>query len=277
MSTLATADLSSDEEDVDFVPAAAKAKRPRKTTTKYKKAKRTSGSGSASDSSSCSSSNSGSGEEEGDEDERIAKRAKTEETEREKIEERRRKAREEFEKMKAEAAGPGEVRKEEEEMVEVQRPRRFAGETILEPVKLRASDPEAIAYLDKLKNGDQEPGVSIVEETVTESAVTETPVPETGSPALATSIAPAPKPKGPPRRKRQTLEQMSAALDKGKKMTTLEKSQMDWRSHTSSSTKMEDELAANRRSGGYLATRDFLDRVGERKADTFDQQGSRRR
>lgn len=31
------------------------------------------------------------------------------------------------------------------------------------------------------------------------------------------------RPKGPPRRKRQTLEQMSAALDKGKKMTTLEK------------------------------------------------------
>ncbi|TYJ53536.1 hypothetical protein B9479_005805 [Cryptococcus floricola] len=270
MSTLATADLSSDEEDVDFVPAAPKTKRPRKTKGKTKKAK---SSGSASDSSSCSSSDGESGDEEdGDEEERIAKKAKIEEKEKDEAEERRRKAREEFEKMKAEAAGPAEVRQAEEEMVEIKRPRRFAGETIFETVKLRASDPEAIAYFEKLKNGDEKP-VLPAEESVTKP---ETPLAETS--ASPVPAAPqAPKPKGPPRRKRQTLEQMSAALDKGKKMTTLEKSQMDWKSHTSSSTKMEDELAANRRSGGYLANRDFLDRVGERKSETYDQQGTRKR
>lgn len=124
MSTLATAILSSDESDAEFIPEAPKVKRSRKP-----RAKRV-GSGSATDSSSCSSS-SGSEDEDAEVDKRAAKKAKLEEDAKNEAEERRRKAREEFERMKAELSGtPAESVKETEEMVEIKRPRRFAGETI---------------------------------------------------------------------------------------------------------------------------------------------------
>lgn len=84
--------------------------------------------------------------------------------------------------------------------------------------------------------------------------------------------------KGPTRKRpRQSLEAMAAAIDKGKKMTTLEKvgsrygrllthqSQMDWKSLTAADKHLSDELQANRRSGGYLEKQAFLDRVSERK------------
>jgi hypothetical protein len=82
---------------------------------------------------------------------------------------------------------------------------------------------------------------------------------------------------------------MSAALDKGKKMTTLEKvwlvavcpaykqSQLDWKNHTSKDQSINDELEANRKAGGYLQKKDFLERVGERRMDTFESRQSRQR
>ncbi|WVF66711.1 hypothetical protein IAT40_001453 [Kwoniella sp. CBS 6097] len=335
MSTLATANLSSDEEDTDFIPQEPKSKFKRKIQSKTKpKRIRNAREGSASASATSSDSDSDSGSS-GDEDhdnekERAAKRLKVEEDE---VVERRRRAKEEFERMKAElnapasasattsssAAAAGVGTKTGGEMVEIQRPRHFAGNTIYETVKLRADDPEAIAYLAKQKvysssaaageeRNDSEPAGSI-SPTVQQSAVGQGKV-EGGSNeneyggsstsilkptastststsafsaqadaaqrlqfASATTPAPAvkPKPKGPVRRKpRQSLETMSAALDKGKKMTTLEKSQMDWKSHTSTTNGMADELAANRKGGGYLEKRDFLDRVGERRSGAFD-------
>jgi hypothetical protein len=72
-------------------------------------------------------------------------------------------------------------------------------------------------------------------------------------------------------------------------MTTLEKvsstvldaadsqSQMDWTSHLSKSKGMADELAANRKSGGYLEKQAFLDRVGERRAAGQEAAQSTRR
>lgn len=53
---------------------------------------------------------------------------------------------------------------------------------------------------------------------------------------------------------------------------------MDWNSHLSKQKGMADELAANRKSGGYLEKQAFLDRVGERRAAGQEQaQGSTRR
>jgi hypothetical protein len=45
---------------------------------------------------------------------------------------------------------------------------------------------------------------------------------------------------------------------------------MDWKSHVASSSNVSDELDANRRSGGLLAKRDFLDRVGDRRNETME-------
>lgn len=108
-----------------------------------------------------------------------------------------------------------------------------------ETVRLRASDPEAVAYLKRLaaKPGrDEDKSDSATKQPLPQQ---ETPTPVPSAPSgqdksmtdakadvsvatsvVAPSVAARPR---PPRRKRQTLEQMSAALDKGKKMTTLEK------------------------------------------------------
>ena len=45
---------------------------------------------------------------------------------------------------------------------------------------------------------------------------------------------------------------------------------MDWKSHTGGDKAINDELEANRRAGGYLQKKDFLERVGERRMGTFD-------
>jgi len=45
---------------------------------------------------------------------------------------------------------------------------------------------------------------------------------------------------------------------------------MDWKKHTAGDPAIGDELEANRRAGGYLQKRDFLERVGERRMDTFE-------
>lgn len=55
-------------------------------------------------------------------------------------------------------------------------------------------------------------------------------------------------------------------------------SQMDWKSHTSSTKGMADELADNRRAGGYLEKKDFLERVDDRRTGAFEsnKKGGRR-
>lgn len=80
---------------------------------------------------------------------------------------------------------------------------------------LPADHPDAIAYLKK--------GSKV--ESVEHVPVEETSTSQTKEGATsADSGTMVPKSKPPPRRKpRQSLEAMSAALDKGKKMTTLEK------------------------------------------------------
>ncbi|OCF30824.1 hypothetical protein I316_07547 [Kwoniella heveanensis BCC8398] len=275
MSTLATANLSSDEEDADFVPQEHKSKsRPKRKIKSGDKAKRerTAREGSASASATSSSSDSGSSDVEGgqnNEKEREAKRLKVEDE----VAERRRKAKEEFQRMKAEISGapalsePSSAPGAEEgtvggagaksakvEMVEVLRPTRFAGEVFFERVQLPADDPVAIAYLSRrteteeraaaLTGGDadgerKDDAAAIAGESTMQHADTghSSPQPESvlstsvlassssSQPAQTPSSAPKSKPKGPMRRKpRQSLEAMSAALDKGKKMTTLEKS-----------------------------------------------------
>lgn len=87
---------------------------------------------------------------------------------------------------------------------------------------------------------------------------------------------PAPVPRRPTKSK-QSLAAMAAAT-KPKKISTLEKSRLDWNDHlTSSSSKEEvDELERNRKGAGYLDKVDFLQRVDERKEDARSA-GKRRR
>lgn len=113
--------------------------------------------------------------------------------------------------------------------------------------------------------------------------------PSTSQPAstiacLASSPSESPNPipskaKRPGPRKPKTL--LTGPTGKPKKITTLEKSTMDWKAHVQSETvagvRLEDELEANRRAGGYLDRVDFLERVGARKGEIFDQERSAKR
>jgi hypothetical protein len=71
----------------------------------------------------------------------------------------------------------------------------------------------------------------------------------------------------------------SASSNKAKKLTVLEKSAMDWRSHVDSHTEshVKDELDANRRGGGYLEKVQFLEDVGERRDKLFEESRAKKR
>ncbi|KAL5637860.1 hypothetical protein ACGC1H_002210 [Rhizoctonia solani] len=86
------------------------------------------------------------------------------------------------------------------------------------------------------------------------------------------------KPKPPPK-SRKSLSSLAAA-GKPKKLTTLDKSRLDWQSHLVSSTQEErDDLERNRKAGGagYLEKVDFLARVGERRDNVFEDSKRKRR
>lgn len=85
-----------------------------------------------------------------------------------------------------------------------------------------------------------------------------------------------------PRRPKTTLAPLPGQQPKTKKLTVLDKSAMDWKSHVAVSgadSGLQDELAANRRGGGYLEKVDFLQRVEDRKEEAFEasKAGKRRR
>ncbi|KAG1868477.1 bucentaur or craniofacial development-domain-containing protein [Suillus subluteus] len=81
------------------------------------------------------------------------------------------------------------------------------------------------------------------------------------------------KPLGP-RKPRTSLADIPT--QKAKKITTLDKSAMDWRTHVTSS-EIKDELDANRRGGGYLEKMDFLKRVEDRREDAYEASKSNKR
>jgi bucentaur or craniofacial development protein len=80
--------------------------------------------------------------------------------------------------------------------------------------------------------------------------------------------------KRPSRRKPklQLAELPSVGSRKGKKLTTLEKSALDWKAHVDAPGEPElaSQLEANRRGGGYLEKVEFLRRVGDRKDEAFE-------
>jgi hypothetical protein len=88
-----------------------------------------------------------------------------------------------------------------------------------ETVQLPADHPEAVAYLKKGLKSEETVTLSDFQ-TADQASLSMKP----DTMASADAGLSKPRAKPPPRRKpRQSLEAMSAALDKGKKMTTLEK------------------------------------------------------
>ncbi|KAF8838938.1 hypothetical protein BDN67DRAFT_970819 [Paxillus ammoniavirescens] len=102
---------------------------------------------------------------------------------------------------------------------------------------------------------------------------------EADSPAdTPTSAAAKPAGKRPGPRKPRTALPAIPKASQAKKISTLDKSAMDWRSHLGSqSSDIKDELDANRRGGGYLEKVEFLKRVEDRKEDALESSKSNKR
>ncbi|KAL0060709.1 hypothetical protein AAF712_012489 [Marasmius tenuissimus] len=113
-----------------------------------------------------------------------------------------------------------------------------------------------------------------------ESGQTAQSVPEPPAEDALSSAAGKPPPKRPGPRKSKIQLSATPSSSKLKKITMLEKSAMDWRSHVGSpgDSELKDELEANRRGGGYLEKVEFLERVQERKEEVLEHnKGTKRR
>ncbi|KAH8101843.1 hypothetical protein BXZ70DRAFT_906409 [Cristinia sonorae] len=104
------------------------------------------------------------------------------------------------------------------------------------------------------------------------------------NPAPGSTAKPAKRPG--PRKSKLNLAAAAAAAatpstaPKPKKLTTLDMSAMEWRSHLESpvaDAALKDELEANRRGGGYLEKVEFLQRVADRKEDALEATKSTKR
>lgn len=104
-------------------------------------------------------------------------------------------------------------------------------------------------------------------------------VPETmtSAPSASTTSIKLPTKRPAPRKPKVSLA--AIPTQKAKKLSTLDKSAMDWRAHVQAQegSGIKDELEANRRSGGYLEKVDFLKRVEERKEDVIEASKSTKR
>ena len=96
--------------------------------------------------------------------------------------------------------------------------------------------------------------------------------------SIATTASAKPLAKRPSSRKPK-VSLAAIPTQKPKKLSTLDKSAMDWRTHVEAQedSGLKDELEANRRGGGYLEKVEFLKRVDERKGDVIEKSKSSKR
>ncbi|KAH9927449.1 uncharacterized protein BXZ73DRAFT_90725 [Epithele typhae] len=162
------------------------------------------------------------------------------------------------------------------EMVKITKRYRYAGEEVIEVKEVPANSDDAKKWPHWTPSDIP---------TIPSSAVPATS--DTGtlsapSTSTATAGAPATKPSGkrPGPRKGKTKLGEIPKKEPIRRLTTLDKSAMDWRAHVEGeeSAEMKDELEANRRGGGYLEKVEFLQRVEARKEEVLDaSKGKRRR
>ncbi|KAL4073690.1 bucentaur or craniofacial development-domain-containing protein, partial [Scleroderma citrinum] len=161
------------------------------------------------------------------------------------------------------------------ELVKIERRYLFAGKHVTEVVEVPANSEDAKKWPlwqpSKPQAPEGEASTSVERETVVTAS---TPTTSDTTPAK-----PAAQRRTGPRKPRTTLPSLpTSGSSKARKITTLDKSAMDWRAHVSSqSNDAQEELVANRRGGGYLDKVDFLQRVEERRQDVLDASKSSKR
>ena len=105
-----------------------------------------------------------------------------------------------------------------------------------------------------------------------------TPTPSSAIPTSTSTSTKPPVRKPGPRKPKTSLAPLPGS-SKTKKLSTLDKSAMDWQTHVHSEqhSGLKDELEANRKAGGYLEKVQFLKRVEERKDGTLESLKSSKR
>ncbi|KAF9819414.1 hypothetical protein IEO21_02157 [Rhodonia placenta] len=154
-------------------------------------------------------------------------------------------------------------------IVKIEKRYRFAGEDVIE-VKEVPEDSEEAKKWPKWQPALPEAIQSSSYTPVESAGPSELPAPSSAQATTsAQELKPAAKRPGP--RKPKTKLAPLPGTQKAKKLTTLDKSSMDWRSHVQTgASDLKDELEANRRGGGYLERVEFLQRVEDRKVDALD-------
>ncbi|OWB57588.1 hypothetical protein B5S28_g3544 [[Candida] boidinii] len=164
----------------------------------------------------------------------------------------------------------------EPEKVKIERVYEFAGEIIKEEKWVDANSQEAKAHFNSIKmNENNKPVNTTLKNNVNNNTPTLTTASSTGSsksPSKPVNINSLPPPgfvKRPPRRKRASLIGDVINGKSNAKLSTLEKSRLDWASYVDKQ-KISEELR-NANKGGYLETQDFLARVDSNRDQQFKE------
>ncbi|KZS97208.1 hypothetical protein SISNIDRAFT_547250 [Sistotremastrum niveocremeum HHB9708] len=167
-------------------------------------------------------------------------------------------------------------------MIKVRKSYRFAGKDFSEVVMVAEGSTDAqqwprVIEDEAVKPEDDSAAALPTPESISStSAPLPTLAPPSTTPTPSSTSAPSPLPAKPGPRKPKTV--LGAIPNtKPKKLTTLDKSAMDWKAHVNEDEGTKDELEANRRGGGYLEKVEFLERVEERKEAGREAAGSKRR
>jgi len=155
-------------------------------------------------------------------------------------------------------------------MVKIEKRYLFAGKEVLKVIEIPEDSPDAKRWPLSQTAGEMRhlisPGSA---ESLDQTGSSHGRLPELRPPSG----------KRPGPRKPKTSLAAVPSPQKAKKLTTLDKSAMDWSAHinTQQDRAIKDELEANRRGGGYLEKIEFLKRVEERKEDAIEAQKSNKR
>ncbi|KIJ29269.1 hypothetical protein M422DRAFT_188739 [Sphaerobolus stellatus SS14] len=171
-------------------------------------------------------------------------------------------------------------------MVKIVKKYRFAGEDVTKVEEVAEDSPDAKSWpLWDPVTQSAIPNPATTQTALSPSTLSfsstlsssSTLPPSTNAPGSDPTSASTPTPNLPrPRKTRKSLDSMFASA-KVKKLTTLDKSAMDWKQHVDSSKDIKDDLEANRRGGGYLEKVEFLRRVDERVEEVRESVGTKRR
>ncbi|OSD05795.1 hypothetical protein PYCCODRAFT_1475278 [Trametes coccinea BRFM310] len=156
---------------------------------------------------------------------------------------------------------------------------RYAGEEVTEIKEVPADSQEAKQWPLWSPPSDSQAAAGTSASTNERQASAGPSTAPASADSAPSGLSKAPVKRPGPRKPKKTLAPIPKK-EPVKKLTTLDKSAMDWRAHVegeAAASGVKDELEANRRGGGYLEKVEFLQRVEARKEEVLDASKAKRR